>query len=233
MFNRFCALLFGASSLFLCSAGQSMEFRLMGSTLVMSGPVVSDDLARLRDRLATDKVKLIVLHESPGGDLWNGFQLGDRIRSEKLPTAVSGKCHSACGLIFLGGVTRSVSDGRPLDKTMVGLHGAHNRETKQPLSDQSFKISYFIRRMTDDKYPPELMDRTVYPKDPRDFVFFFHPRRFTPPGKPLGVMACQHQPDAKVKCAMVEAVDAISVGVFTDPDVLSLDPEVRQSLVGP
>lgn len=233
MFNRFYAWVFATSSLFVCPAGQAMEFRLTGSTLVMSGPVVSDDLARLRDALATGMVKLIVLHESPGGDLWNGFQLGERIRSEKLPTAVSGKCNSACGLIFLGGVVRSASDARPLDKTMVGLHGAHNRETKEAMSNQSFKVSYYIRRMTGDKYPAELLDRTVYPQDPRDFIFFFHPKLFKPSGKPRGVRECRHQADGKVNCTTVEGVDAISVGVFTEPEVLQLDPEVRQSLVGP
>ena len=51
----------------------------------------------------------MVLHESPGGDLWNGYQVGNRIREENLPTAVSGKCESACALIFLSGAHR---DGR-------------------------------------------------------------------------------------------------------------------------
>ena len=106
-----------------------MEFHLVGETLVMSGPVVSTDLARLRDYLAGGQVRLVLLHESPGGDLWNGYQVGIRIRDEGLPTAVSGRCESACGLIFRAAPQRSFSDGRPIAHTMVGLHGAHTTDT--------------------------------------------------------------------------------------------------------
>ena len=56
-----------------------MEFHLVGETLVMSGPVVSTDPPPARP-LAAGKVKLVLLHESPGGDLWNGYQVGVRIR---------------------------------------------------------------------------------------------------------------------------------------------------------
>ncbi len=207
-----------------------MEFRLSGSTLVMSGPVVSDDLARLKDHVGTGKVKLIVLHESPGGDLWNGFRLAERIRDERIPTAVSGKCESACGLVFLGGVARSFTDARPLRVTMVGLHGAHHRESKERMTQMSYQIEHFIRRMTDEKYPPDLLERTVYPKDPQDFVYFFHPKRFAPKSKPQGVMECRMQSDARFKCTMTDSLDAMSVGVITNPEILILDPELRQSL---
>ena len=205
----------------------------MGSTLIMSGPVIGDDLARLKDQLATKAVRLVVLHESPGGDLWNGLRLGERLRDEGLPVTVSGKCESACGLIFLGGLRRSYSDGRPLAKTMVGLHGAHDRETKVALPQMGAQMSYFMRRMTGDKYPSELADRTVYPKDARNFIFFFHPKRFRDSAAPKGVMACEIQPDAKFKCTLLAEGDALSYGVITDPEVLQLDAEVREVLKEP
>jgi len=227
------ALFVGIAVLLPGGESYAMDFRLVGSTLVMSGPVVSDDLARLKDHLATGKVKLIVLHQSPGGDLWNGFRLGERIRDEKIPTAVSGKCESACGLIYLRGVTRSFTDARPIGQTMVGLHGAHHQETKERLTQMSYQISHLIRRMTSDKYPSDLLDRTVYPNNPRDFVYFFHPKRFPANSKPQGVMECQLQADRRFKCTMVDSLDAISVGVVTDPEILQLDPELRQSLAGP
>ena len=221
----------GAFCLLLSGACGAMEFRLVGTTLVMSGPVVSDDLARLKDSLATGKAKLVVLHESPGGDLWNGLKLGEWIRDARLPTAVSGKCESACGLIYLGGVTRAFTDARPIDRTMVGLHGAHHRETKEVLTQQSYQIERFMRTMMDGKYPADLLERTLYPKNPGDFVYVFHPRRFAE-GKRQGVMQCQLQPDAKFKCVMLEAMDALSVGVVTNPEILQLEPELRQSLAG-
>src|ERR1700712_1124332 len=105
----------------LAPAVHAMDFHRVGGTLVMSGPVEGNDLVRLRDQLAIGPVHLVLLHESPGGDLWTGYQIGTRIHEEGLPTAVSGKCESACGLIFLSGTERSFSDGRPIAQTMVGL----------------------------------------------------------------------------------------------------------------
>jgi hypothetical protein len=207
-----------------------MEFNLVGETLVLSGRVVSDDLARLKDHFATDRVKLILLHNSPGGDLWNGLQLAERIRDRGIATAVSGRCESACGLIFLGGVQRSFSNGVPLPRTMVGLHGAHHVETKQAMPEMGARMAYLIRTMTDEKFPRELLDRTVYPKHPSDFIYTFHPRRFRPDGIPRGVMECLRQPDATHKCTMIEGLDAIAIGVVTNPQILPLGEDVKELL---
>lgn len=207
-----------------------MDFKLIGTTLVMSGPVVGDDLARLKDQLATKQVKLVLLHQSPGGDLWNGLRLAERIRDNALPTAVSGKCESACGLIFLGGIERSFTDGRELSKTMVGLHGAHNATTKQAMPEMGAKMGYFIRTMTAEKFPKDLLNRTVYPKDPSDFIYVFHPRRFQDQSVQRGVMECLRQSDAKYDCKMIEALDALSIGVVTNPEIIGLDIEVKDYL---
>src|SRR4051812_2431440 len=173
---RLPALLLSALLMASATGGAgAMEFNAVGDTLVLSGAVDGSDLARLRDHLAGSHFKLVLLHESPGGDLFNGYQIANRIRSEGLATAVSGKCESACGLIFLGGVERSFSDGMPLANTMVGLHGAYHFQTHQPMPELSPRMAYVIKSMTGGKYPPELMKRTVYPKDPLDVIYAFHP----------------------------------------------------------
>lgn len=225
-----CSLLLLAAAA-AAPAASAMEFRRVGDVLVMSGPVTGNELAQLRDHLAAGGVKLILLHESPGGDLWNGYQVGNRIRSEGLPTAVSGKCESACGLIFLGGTDRSFSDGRPIGVTMVGLHGAHSTgASRQPLTELSPRMAWVIRTLTDGKYPPDLMQRTVYPRNAEDIVYSFHPARFQPGGGPKGVIECLKQPDISFKCAMIDGLDAIGIGVITNPEVLALPDEVKQVL---
>jgi hypothetical protein len=224
-------LALAASALFLCApAAEAMEFNRVGEVLVLSGPVTGNELVQLRNHLAGGEVKLVVLHESPGGDLWNGYQVGNRIRSEGLPTAVSGKCESACGLIFLGGTERSFSDGRPLPLTMVGLHGAHTTDTHQPLSELAPRMAYVIRSLTGDKYPPDLLQRTVYTRNAEDIVYSFHPARFRQDGTRKGVMECLKQPDVTFKCAMVEGLDAMAIGVITRPEVLALPEPVKQLL---
>ncbi len=210
---------------------RAMEFNVVGDTLILSGPVVGTDLARLKDHLADHQLKLVVLHNSPGGDLFNGYQLAHLIRSEGLATAVAGKCESACGLIFLGGVQRSFSDGEPLSHTMVGLHGAHHYETRQLLPELSARMAYVISSYTDRKFPDDLLKRTVYPRDPDDSTFAFHPSRYKG-GDPAarGVMECLKQPDTRFKCTMVPGIDAIAIGLATNPEVLPLPAEVKAFL---
>lgn len=209
----------------------AMDFQLVGSTLVMSGPVEGSDLARLKDFLADEgRVKLVLLHESPGGDLWNGYQIGNRIRDEGLPTAVSGKCESACGLIFLSGVERSFTDGRPMNVTMVGLHGAHAIDTLRPLPELGPRMAYVIRTMTNSKYPDDLLQRTVYPRRAEDMVYAFHPSRYAAGARGRGVVECHKQADDAFKCRMLEGLDALGIGIITDPKLMHLPPEVKQVL---
>lgn len=222
--------LLAAASLLGPAPAAALEFNLVGETLVMSGPVVASDLVRLRDHLSAHPVKLVLLHESPGGDLWNGYQVGNRIREEGLPTAVSGKCESACGLIFLGGVERSFSDGRPLAQTMVGLHGAHALDTRRPLPELAPRMAYVIRAMTDRKYPADLLQRTVYTRNAEDIVYAFHPARYAAPNSGRGVVECLKQPDISFKCTMLEGLDALGIGMITHPEVMQLPEDVKQLL---
>ena len=223
-------LLIAISAVALALPSWSMEFKLVGSTLVMSGPVVGDDLAHLKDQLTTKQVKLVLLHQSPGSDLWNGLRLAERIHDNALPTAVSGKFESAYGLIFLGGIERSFIDGHARGQTMLGLHGAHNVKTKQAMPEMGAQMGYFIRTMTADKFPRNLLDRTVYPKGYRDIIYVFNTRRFLDQSMPRGVMEYLLQPDEKHKCKMIETLDALSIGVITNPEIISLDIEVKDYL---
>jgi hypothetical protein len=216
----------------LACGAQAMEFRQAGDTLVMSGPVDAGDLVRLRNHLAEHRVSLVLLHDSPGGDLWNGYQLGHRIREEGLPTAVSGKCESACALIFLAGTERSFSDGRPQAMTMVGLHGAHANDTRRPLPELSPRMAYMIRSMTAWKYPADLLQRTVYPRNAEDMVYAFHPGRYAADAKGRGIVECLKRPAEGFDCAMLEGLDALGIGVITNPEVLQLPQEVKHALEG-
>jgi hypothetical protein len=225
---RWPALLLCA--LALASAGaRAMDFNAAGDTLVLSGAVDGNDLARLRDHMAGAHYRLVLLHESPGGDPFNGYQIANWIRSEGLATAVSGKCESACGLIFLGGVQRSFSDGRPIGETMVGLHGAYHFETREPLPELSPRMAYVIKTMTGGRYPADLLRRTVYPRHPDNLVYAFHPLRFKT-GPKRGIMECLRQSDAGFKCDMVEGMDALGIGVVTNPAILALDGEIMALL---
>lgn len=219
-------LLFAAAA--AAPAARAMDIHRIGDILVMAGPVDGNDLVRLRDELAQgERPRLVLLHDSPGGDLWIGYQIGNRIRDEGLPTAVSGKCESACGLIFLSGAERSFSDGRPIAQTMVGLHGAHSVDTMQPLPELGPRMAYVIRTMTGRKYPADLLQRTVYPRNAEDMVYAFHPGRYPVTAKGRGVVECLKQPDVSFKCSMLDGFDALGIGIITTPELLKLPDDVK------
>jgi hypothetical protein len=211
-------------------AARAMDFHRVGDILVLTGPVDAGDLVRLRNELAGVRPALVLLHDSPGGDLWNGYQVGNRIRDEGLPTAVAGKCESACGLIFLSGSERFFSDGRPIAQTMVGLHGAHSVDTKQPLPELGPRMAHVIRTMTASKYPADLLQRTVYPRNAEDMVYAFHPGRYPATASARGVVECLKQPDVSFKCDMLDGLDALGIGIITSSELLQLPEEVKALL---
>ena len=143
-----------------CTTAAAMEFRTVGSTLVMSGPMTSHDLAQLKDHLAAGHVKLVLLHASSGGDLWNGLQMGERIREEG---------------------------------------------------------------------PPALLERTVYIAHAQDIVYIYHPAVQGSPSA-SGVVACLHAEGQARSCEPVEGMDALSIGVLTQREVMALDPAVKALL---
>lgn len=212
-------------------AARAMDFHRVGDVLVLSGPVDDGDLVRLRDALASaPKPALVLLDDSPGGDLWVGYQVGNRIHEEGLPTAVSGKCESACGLIFLSGTQRAFSDGRAIAHTMVGLHGAHAVGSFQPLPELGPRMAWVIKTSTGRKYPPDLLERTVYPRNAEDMVYAFFPGRYAETAKARGVVECQKQPDVSFKCSMLDGLDALGIGIVTTADLLRLPPDVKEWL---
>ncbi|MBK6008618.1 hypothetical protein JJB11_21155 [Ramlibacter ginsenosidimutans] len=210
---------------------RAMEFHRVDDVLVMSGPVDDGDLVRLRDALARGpRPALVLLDDSPGGDLWVGYQLANVIRQQGLPTAVSGKCESACGLVFLGGSPRAFSDGRDIARTMVGLHGAHAIGSFRPLPELGPRMAWVIKTSTDRKYPADLLERTVYPRHAEDMVYAFFPGRYPASAKARGVVECKKQPDAKFQCDMLDGLDALGIGIVTTAELLRLPEDVKDLL---
>ena len=67
-----------------------MSFDRVGSTLILSGQVVDEDLVRLRNALKNPDLRQVLLHQSPGGDAWTGLRVGLEIRAAGLDTLLSG-----------------------------------------------------------------------------------------------------------------------------------------------
>jgi len=96
-------------------SAEAATFRLQGSTIYMTGPIVAADPLRL-SRMIDLGARAIVL-ESPGGLVATGSYMADLIHAARLTTIVSGECASACTMMFYAGTRRKLT-GR------LGFHNA-------------------------------------------------------------------------------------------------------------
>ncbi|MEM0898474.1 MAG: hypothetical protein AAGI92_00805 [Pseudomonadota bacterium] len=88
--------------------------------VILSGPFeYQDEIAFKRTVLSLDNP--VVMFDSPGGNLVAGIEIGKAIRLLNLETIVvdGAVCASACGLAWLGGVNRYLTEG-----AQVGFHAA-------------------------------------------------------------------------------------------------------------
>jgi hypothetical protein len=208
----------------------AMRFDIVGDTLILSGPVVDADLPQFRDAMQNTGLRQVLLHQSPGGDAWTGQRLGHEIRQAKLNTLISGRCASACGYMFLGGVERRLSDGMPVRENRLMLHGAWDPATGKTRPDLAPALALHIQRMTGDRYPRELVDATVNSAHPQDFMeFAITPRMLRTP-VPRGVFQCLIGVDQQRLCKELEGYSAINTGVVTHAEIVVLDASVRSKL---
>jgi hypothetical protein len=99
-------------------AVSAMDAKVVGDQLILSGPVISGDLDKIRDALAASPaISTVILRNSPGGDIATGYRTGELFREKGLRTAVSGYCYSSCSRMFLGGQVRIFTDDMPLERT--------------------------------------------------------------------------------------------------------------------
>ena len=84
-----------------------------GDTLVVDGRLGVGAAQRVKDALDANPAIRTVVTAGPGGRLGEGYQIYALIRARRLDTRAIRTCYSACTIMFLGGVHRSVgSAGR-------------------------------------------------------------------------------------------------------------------------
>lgn len=209
---------------------QAMTFQVEGQTLIVSGPIVDADLARLRDALQDKNLRQVLMHQSPGGDAWTGQRLGHEIRNAGLNTLISGQCASACGYMFLGGVERRMTDGMPVRDNRLLLHGAWDPATGQTRPDWAPALAAHIRRMTDGRFPQELIEATVNSARAQDFMEFAITPRMLRSSVPRGVFQCLVGVDGARQCKELPGYSALNTGVVTHGEIVTLDPALRVRL---
>jgi hypothetical protein len=89
-----------------------------GNAITISGQINPNDFETFKIK-AGPLTKADVWLSSPGGDLQAAIKIGEFIRLRGWSTFVTAGCSSACALIWLGGVTRYMTD-----TARVGFHAA-------------------------------------------------------------------------------------------------------------
>lgn len=142
------------------STAQAMQLTRGGDALVLSGEIVYQDLARVKEALdRAPEIRVVVLRNSMGGNSWTGYRLGELFRERGLTTVVSGHCVSSCSRLFLGGRERYFSSDYPAALTYVGFHGHYDVGKLNPESVAKHGLIDWTLRFAGPRLDRRLVER--------------------------------------------------------------------------
>lgn len=149
-------------SLWLPTCVLAMKFERVNNDLYATGPTVDQDFLSFKDAFAKGGIERLILVNSPGGDLWTGMQVARMVQGAQIKTVGSGFCMSACSLIFMAGQERAFGTGHLPRVTMVGIHGAHSKDTKQ-VNHQAMPQMYALyKQQMGEKFDAPVINQALY-----------------------------------------------------------------------
>jgi hypothetical protein len=219
--NNLLAAVSIAISMFSATGSSAMELKVVGRQLILSGPVVGDEPAKVAEALTkSPEVDTVILRNSTGGNAPAGYQVGQLIRERGLRTAVSGFCHSSCSRMFLGGRTRYFTDDYPAERTEIGFHGHYyaNGRLNADLVAR-YGLRDWIIKYSDGKADPQLVERWINIPYSRGMIHFFDPALVSHDG--ASTFFCQGDEPTRVifACEPI-AKTALDLGVVTSLEIV-------------
>ncbi len=211
-----------AAHIWLSQAVRAMTLERVNNDLYATGPTVDQDFLSFKEAFAKGGIERLVLVNGPGGDLWTGMQVARMVRDANVKTVVSGYCMSACSLVFMAGQQRAFGTGNLPRTTMLGLHGAHDKATKQ-VNPQAMPQMYALYKLQmGDKFDSKVINQALYEiKDASGFLRIRELQRnqekdqtpwFCPTGQ-TPFEQCQQHPGK----------DAYSLGIVTQKETEALE----------
>jgi hypothetical protein len=199
----------------------AMELKAVDRQLILSGPVVGDEPAKVAEALAkSPEVDTVILRNSPGGNASAGYRVGQMMRERGLRIAVSGFCYSSCSRMFLGGRTRYFTDDYPAERTEIGFHGHYhaNGRLNADLVSQ-YGLRDWIIKYSDGKADPQLVERWVNIPYSRGMIHFFDPALLGRGG--ASTFFCRGDESTRVVFACEPiAKTALDLGVVTSLEIV-------------
>ena len=228
-FTIYFFIFFGANIPFSVHA---MVLERSGEDIFATGPTVDRDYIDFKRALDEEGIERIILVNGPGGDLWTALRVARIVRDKGIKTVVSGYCMSACSIIFMAGRDRAFGTGYPARITMVGIHGAHLRESKQIDPKLQPEIYAWYKQQIGERFDSKVINQALY--DIQDSGGFLRAREiernkhqdrvpwFCPKGQTPFELCQKHT-----------GQDAYSLGIVTQSQTEILDlPESMKTKTG-
>jgi hypothetical protein len=204
----------------------AMTIQRANDVLLLSGKVVKEDLKSFRSELAQGDVSLVILVESPGGDIGAAYGIADIIRKRQIKTGVYGACSSSCALMFMGGVERQMLAGEKLKLTRLGFHGPHKKGTKEISEEGAPRLRDWLYVASNKKFDGELLDTAMFINNPNDMLLFYYPKAeqnsvyFCPEG-------AKPRPAA---CKVLSGQDALQSGILTSLELIQPEKLIQNKV---
>jgi rhodanese-related sulfurtransferase len=210
---------------------QAMTLERDGDTLFASGPLEGEDFLRFREQIEQGGVKRLVLVDSPGGDIWTALRVGEMVLSAGWETVAVGRCLSACTLLFVAGKTRAFGTGRHPGRTLLGIHGPHDPDTKAVSHRSSPAMYAFYQRRLGAAMDEQVMNEAIYRiQDASGFLLV--PEIERNPQKKRLARFCPSLKVSHGACTVREGKDALSLGLVTQASTVpvTLPPSLAGQL---
>lgn len=219
-------------SLFFPVCISAMTLERVNKDLYATGPTFEQDFLSFKEALAKGDIQRLILVNGPGGDLWTGMQVARMVQSAKIKTVVSGYCMSACSLIFMAGQARAFGTGHLPRMTMIGIHGAHSKNTQQVAHQAMPQMYAFYKQQMGDQFDAAVINQALY--DIQDAAGFLRIRELQrTQEKDRTPWFCATGQTPFEKCQQHTGKNALSLGVVTQAETEELNlPNSMQSRIG-
>ncbi len=219
MRTRFLSLLTAVFCILGSSATYAMTLEVHGNQVFANGPV-EDDLRKFEEAFAKPGVDTVVFVNSPGGDLWTALRVGRLIAAKGLKTVIAGSCVSACSIMFMGGKQRQFSDAFRPNLTFIGIHGAHNKDTKGVDLSMQPQIFAFYKQYMGEQFNAEVMNQALYEMDDAGALL-----RVFDSVRSINTMPyqCRSSQTVRSKCTTLEGKNAVNLGIVTQAELLKVN----------
>jgi hypothetical protein len=149
------------------------------------------------------------------------MQIARMVQEAKIKTVASGQCMSACSLIFMAGQERAFGSGHLPRMTLIGIHGAHDKYSKDILYQAMPQIYALYKQQMGEKFDAAVINQALYDiKEASGFLRIREIQRTQ--AKDRTPWFCPTGQTPFDQCQQHMGKDAYTLGIVTQPQTVDL-----------